>query len=265
MNIGTDTPSETQLQGVPHHLIDVVNPDEPYDTARFCTDCDAVIADIHRRGKRVILAGGTGLYIRVLLRGLQAGPPPDPNLRKELMEKANNLGWPHMHTILEKKDPETANRLHPNDGVRILRALEVEIQSGIPISKWHRDHAFAENRYPAYIIGIERPKEELNQRINQRVDKMMEAGFLKEVKLLVKMGYGQADKPLGGLGYKRMLEHLEGQLSIEDAVEKTKTDTRRFSKRQRTWFNKEKNLHWMVGESDKITQVAIDFYRTAGP
>jgi len=201
LDIGTAKPDLEERQGIPHHLIDVADPDEPFDTERYIRTADETIADIHGRGKRVIVAGGTGLYLRALLHGLQEGPKPDPALREELIIRAEKEGWPRLHRELEAVDPETAERLHPNDGVRIVRALEVVLASGVPMSTWHREHRFRPRRYEALFLVLNRPRADLVARIHRRADQMMEQGFLEEVRGLFAKGFGAELKPMQGLGY----------------------------------------------------------------
>ena len=251
-DIGTAKPSASELEGIPHHLIDIVEPDEPFDAARFVTMADEIITDIASRGKQVLVVGGTGLYIRALIRGLQKGPSPDPSLRKQLMSRADAEGWPALHATLLKLDPPTGERLHPNDGVRILRALEVVMSSGVPLSEWHAEHGFQENRYDALLLALNRPRAALNDIINRRADQMMAAGFLQETQQLLDNGLSPDLKPMQGLGYKRLVEHLRGEMTIEEAVEKTKTDTRRFAKRQVTWFKKEPGIEWVPPDIDVV-------------
>jgi tRNA dimethylallyltransferase len=261
MRIGTDAPSEEQLGGIAHHMIGVVDPDQPYDAAAFAADADEAIAGVASRGKRVVLVGGTGLYLRVLLRGLQAGPPPDPAIRAEIRERAAKDGWPRLHADLASADPEAARRLHPNDGVRILRALEVFRQTGVPLTAWQARHGFAEPRYPFALRGVDRGKEELNARIAARVDGMLARGFLDEVRGLVAAGYAPSLKPMKGLGYKRLCQHLAGELSLDAAREKIVVDTRRLAKRQRTWFRGEKGLEWREPSPAALAAEAEEFFK----
>jgi tRNA dimethylallyltransferase len=259
LDIGTAKPSAEEMGGVPHHLIDVVDPDEPFDAERFVALADQAIFGIQNRGKRVIVAGGTGLYLRALIHGLQKGPRPDPEIRARLTARAQEEGWPRLHEELITRDPETAGRLHPNDGVRILRALEVVMASRIPISEWHRQHQFAEVRYESCFLVLSRPRSELSQRIEARVDQMMAAGFLDEVRALMDRGYGPTLKPMQGLGYRRLAQCILGELTLEEAVEKTKTDTRRFAKRQVTWFKKEPGVRWTAPDLDAIDALTTKF------
>jgi tRNA dimethylallyltransferase len=261
LDIGTAKPTAKELNGVPHHLIDIVDPDEPFDAAAFVRRADEVIRDITARGKRTMVVGGTGLYIRTLLHGLQKGPPPDPSLRAELTRRAEASGWPALHAELAHRDPETATRLHQNDGVRILRALEVLESTGVSISRWQERHQFGEKRYEALHLCLTRPREALNRRIDARVDQMMAEGWLEEVRALIARGYGPALKPMQGLGYRRLCEHLAGTLGLDEAIEKTKTDTRRFAKRQVTWFKKEPGLQWVSPDISEVAALAASFWR----
>lgn len=265
MDIGTDTPGEEELDGVRHHLIDVVNPDERYDAAAYSHDADAAIADIAARGKRVILVGGTGLYVRILLRGLQSGPPPDDAIRSRIGERAAAEGWPALHAKLRTVDPEAAERLHPNDGVRILRALEVHEQSGVPLTEWQRRHRFATVRYPFEMVAVSRDRDRLAERIERRVIRMMADGFLSEVERLLAMGYGPDLKPMQGLGYRRMCDHLAGEISLDEAVALTARDTRKLAKRQRTWFNGEHDLTWLEAGDGSVADRAARFFDGGRP
>ncbi len=261
LDIGTAKPTKEDLRGVRHHLIDVVDPDEPFDAARYMPLADEVIADIHRRGKRVIVAGGTGLYIRILLHGLHEGPSPSPEVREKLLNRAESKGWPAMHEELLLCDPGSAKRLHPNDGVRILRALEVFESSGIPMSEWQQRHGFEKWRYPVLLIGIKHQRETLNARIDRRVDEMMEDGFQDEVRRLLETGLGPELKPMQALGYRHLTDCLLGKIGLEEAVEAMKTDTRRFAKRQMTWLRREPGLVWIESDMTEMIDLAKLFWQ----
>ena len=165
-----------------------------------------------------------------------------------------------MHETLSSLDPESGEKLHPNDGVRILRALEVLEASGIPMSEWQRRHGFSKWRYNALVLGIERPRDELYGRIEKRVDEMMDIGFLREVKYLLDRSFSPTLKPMQGLGYKRLVSHLLGDIGLDEAVDQTKKDTRRFSKRQLTWFGKEPGLTWTPPNTADIASRASEFW-----
>jgi tRNA dimethylallyltransferase len=263
-DIGTAKPTAEEMGGVRHHLIDVAAPDEPYDASRFVAEADRAVANIAARGTKAVVGGGTGLYIRALLHGLHPAPPPSEEIRSRIQARAAQTGWPALHARLREIDPISADRLHPNDGVRILRALEVFEQSGTPISEWQSNHGFAEQRYRALLIGLERPRETLYRRINTRVDQMMSAGFLPEVTDLLAQGLSPSLKPMQALGYRRLVAHRQGSLSLAEAVEKTKTDTRRFAKRQLTWFKGEPALIWLPSDPATLMENAEKFWREAG-
>jgi tRNA dimethylallyltransferase len=260
MDIGTGKPTAAELRGVPHHLLSCFEPDEPCDAVRFAAEADRIIADIAGRGRRVIVAGGTGLWLRVLLRGLQRGPAPDPALRAEILDRAAVSGWPALHAELAAADPETAARLHRNDGARLLRALEVLRSSGESISAWQRRHGFAMQRYPALLLGVRLPPEELRAAIHRRVEAMFAAGFVDEVRELLDRGLPPSARPLQGLGYRRICQHLAGELTSRQAADRTCSDTWRFSRRQRTWFCGEPGLEWIPPDAGEIIRRAEVFF-----
>ncbi|MDJ0766078.1 MAG: tRNA (adenosine(37)-N6)-dimethylallyltransferase MiaA [Myxococcota bacterium] len=256
LNIGTATPTAEELGGIRHALINILEPDQPFDASQYVVAADQAIADCAARGVNPIVVGGTGLYIRALLHGLHRAPPPQEDVRAHFLAKAEQDGWPAMHQELARIDPKTAARLHPNDGVRIVRALEVLASSGIPMSEWQERHGFAKWRYRACILGIDHPREVLYRRIEDRVDQMMAQGFLDEVKDLVQRGFSRDLKPMQGLGYRQLMAHLAGETGLEDAVADIKKETRRFAKRQITWFKKELGLEWVGPDQDDILKRA---------
>jgi tRNA dimethylallyltransferase len=262
MDIGTDTPTAEELGGIPHHMLDIIDPDRPYDAATFAADADEVIADIASRGRRVMLVGGTGLYLRVLLKGLQSGPAPNPAIRAEILEHAQREGWPALHAELASRDPEAFHRLHPNDGVRILRALEVHAQTGVPLTEWQARHGFADSRYVFALRGVDREKNELDARIGARVDRMLARGFVAEVRGLLDAGYAPSLKSMQGLGYRRLCQHLAGEISLDEARCKIVVDTRKLAKRQRTWFRGEKELEWRPPFAAEIAAETLKFFES---
>jgi tRNA dimethylallyltransferase len=245
MDIGTAKPSPEFRQRVPHHLIDIVTPDVNFTAADFRREAGRVIADILGRGKRVIVAGGTGLYIKVLLQGLADSPGGDEGCRDQLKAVAREQGNGELLRQLAEVDPETARRLHPNDQVRIIRALEVYRQSGIPISSYRDGHGFAGSRYHALKIGVKVERDELYRRIEQRVEGMIEAGLADEVAGLMAAGYGPDMKALRSIGYKEMCACLAGSCTLDEAVALIKRDSRRYAKRQMTWFAREPEIKWL--------------------
>lgn len=236
MDIGTAKPTKDDRAKVAHHMIDVVEPDEPYSAARYREDASRVIDDITGRGKRVIVCGGSGLYIRVLTKGIFSGPERDRAFREALEVEAQEKGSSPLHERLRDVDPVSAENIHPNNLVRIIRALEVYHASGRPFSEFHAEHAFSESPYDALMLYIERPRSELYARVDARTEQMIEEGLAEETRALVARGYKQYLKPMRALGYKEMVEYISGRLSIDDATELLKKNTRNYAKRQITWF-----------------------------
>jgi tRNA dimethylallyltransferase len=262
MDIGTAKPSIAQQDGIRHHLIDIVDPDQPFSAADYSAAADDVIRDILLRGKRVVVVGGTGLYIRALIHGLVDSPRGDGELRQSLQEEAVRLGNDAMLEKLRLVDPELAATLHPNNLVRIIRALEVHRLTGIPLSSHQKEHAFAVRRYDALHIGISVERPLLYQRIEERVEQMLEDGLVREVDALLTAGFSRDLKALRAIGYKEIIAHLHGELSLEDAVRLIKRDTRHYAKRQLTWFKADPDILWFEypEKFGTILQHAIEFF-----
>ena len=243
LNIGTAKPSAESMQRFPHHLFDIVTPDQEFTAADYSRHGRQVILDICARGKTVIVVGGTGLYIRALLGGLAESPGGDEDYRAELTTIADRDGNIVLLERLEKIDPQTAARLHVNDRFRIIRALEVYHQSGRPFSAYQT--GFVEQWCIPYKIGINVSREELYKRINCRVEQMLAAGLVEEVQSLLAAGYHRGLKALRSIGYKEICACLAGELSLAEATELIKRDSRRYAKRQLTWFKKEPDINWV--------------------
>lgn len=253
LDIGSAKPTPDEQRRVRFHLIDVADPSEVFTAARFRELALQAIADIQARGKRVLIVGGTGLYLRVLLHGFSLAPSPaDPEVRARWKAEVERVGAPALHARLQQIDPIAAARIHPNDAVRITRALEVYEMTGVPISQWQRR---AEAELPAIKVGLTMPREQLYARIDQRVDKMIAQGMLQEVQTLLQNGYNPEQPALKGLGYRHLIGYLQGRFSWDEAVRLWKRDTRRYAKRQMTWFRKEPGVHW-VDASLGIEQTA---------
>ncbi|MCX7993855.1 MAG: tRNA (adenosine(37)-N6)-dimethylallyltransferase MiaA [Fimbriimonadales bacterium] len=243
LDIGSAKPTPEEQQRVRFHLIDVADPDEVFTAAKFRDLALQAIGDIQSRGKRVLVVGGTGLYIRVLLHGFSLAPPPaDPEVRARWRAELERVGAPALHERLKRIDPVAAARIHPNDAVRITRALEVYEMTGVPISQWQ---LHAQTELPAFKFGLTMPRELLYQRIDRRVDKMIEMGMLQEVQNLLRKGYNPDQPALKGLGYRHLIGYIQGHVGWDEAVQLWKRDTRRFAKRQLTWFRKEPGVHWI--------------------
>jgi len=245
MDIGTAKPTAGERQRIPHHLIDVVDPDEPFDVSRYIALAKGVIGRLHAEGKEVFVVGGTGLYIRALLGGLIDGPGADEELRRELKREMNQLGKSSLYDRLKARDPRAAERINPHDGIRIIRALEVLEKTGKSIVEHQEGHRFREAPYDVLKIGLRLDRQQLNDRIDRRTERMIEEGFADEVRRLLEMGYGETLKPMQSLGYRHLVSFLAGRQPLEQAVEKIKSDTRRYSKRQMTWFAADREIRWL--------------------
>lgn len=237
-DIGTAKPSAEELAAVPHHLVSVVEPLEPFSAAEYQRQADAAIADITSRGKPVFVVGGTGMYLRILLHGLVEAPGADPELRAELEALAAAEGREAVHLKLAEVDPETAAKLPPRDLVRIIRALEIHKQTGRPASEFRKEHAFAGERYPFRMYVLSPPREELYRVIDARAAAMFQRGLVDEVRELIARGFGEA-APMRSVGYVQAKAVVDGTLSVEEAIQQTAQETRRYAKRQLTWFRKE--------------------------
>lgn len=245
LDIGTAKPSIEEQGGIPHHLIGVAAPDQPYSAADFANAADQAIARIAACGKRAIVVGGTGLYIRALLHGLVASPGADREVRRQLQAEAEQLGNAAMLERLRQVDPELAASLHPNNLVRIIRGLEVQRLTGIPLSRFQQQHGFSGQRYQSLRIGIRVPRQELYKRIEARVERMLAAGLVDEVRKLLSAGYGRDLKSMRSIGYKEITACLAGECSLEEAALQIKQNTRHYAKRQLTWFNRESDIIWL--------------------
>ncbi len=245
MDIGTAKPSPEMRGRIPHHLLDIVPPSVNFTAADFLALARKVVADIHRRGKRAIVVGGTGLYIRALLFGLATSPAGSETIRLELATFADQHGAEELLHRLAAVDPETAARLHPNDRVRIIRALEVYHQTGIPLSRYHEHHGFSSPAYDYLKIGIALERDELYRRINERVERMFDDGLVAEVERLQAQGYGPELKSMGSIGYREVCDLLAGTVDLTEAKRLVARNTRWYAKRQLTWFRREEEINWV--------------------
>lgn len=262
LDIGTAKPCQEERKIVPHHLFDIVNPDEFFSVADYQQMALEVINNIRNRGKQPILVGGTGLYITAVTKGFVfLGDKPDKNLRSQLLEKGKTIGSKALHDELKTIDPKAAKRIHPNDLRRISRAIEFYKTTGKPISsQWDLTEKNNSQQLPHKIFGLYMSRDLLYKRINERVDKMMEEGFLEEVKLLLNKGYDLRHKAMQSLGYRHMLLYLNGSYTLKEAVELMKRDTRRYAKRQLTWFKKEKEITWVHIEDNNLEKITKRIY-----
>ena len=242
MNIGTAKPSEKELQSVPHHLVNILNPDSSYSVADFQQQAAETISGITGRGNLPILVGGTGLYIKALLEDYQFSEVEEkPELRQQLEAFASEQGNDKLFDWLKREDPSAALRLHPNDVRRVVRALET-VLSGDKVSQEKK----SELKYDAVVFGLFMDRDFLYERINRRVDRMLEEGLEEEVRSLLKAGVPVDCLSMKSLGYRQMAEYLTGQCDFSTAVENIKKGTRHFAKRQITWYKKMPYIHWFT-------------------
>ncbi len=253
MDIGTAKPTPRQRAEVPHHMIDVLEPGERCNVARFCGMARRAMRGIRQRGRRPLLVGGSPMYLKGLLWGLMPAPPRDPQVRERLRRRSEREGSGALHRRLERLDPEAAQRIHPNDVQRLVRALEVCELTGAPISE-KQDQFDGEPQIDHIMLGLRRPRPELYRRINRRVDRMMEAGLVEEVRFLRHRLGPQASQ---ALGYKQLVRYLEGEISLEEAVRLIKRDTRRYARHQLTWFRHFPELRWVeAGGEESASELA---------
>ncbi len=251
MDIGTDKPTLEERQGIPHRLIDLVDPDESFNTGWYRRAALEEINRLHQVGRLPFVVGGTGLYIRTLVRGLCPAPQADPAMRAELKKVSDEQGPGSLYAELQRIDPDTASRLHPNDESKIIRALEVHRLSGRSMSAVHREHQFQDATFPTLLIGLQRSRAALYERIEQRIDWQLTHGMVEETRTLLDRGYERHLGAMKGLGYRQIGAYLADEYPYDEMVERFKRETRRFAKRQMTWFRKEPGVVWLsVAEQD---------------
>jgi tRNA dimethylallyltransferase len=244
MDIGTAKPTAEEQMRVTHHMIDIVEPDEAFDAARYAGLARAKIFELNHQNITPFVVGGTGLYIKALLYGLFNAEVSDTDVRRRLKEEAAAYGIEYLHARLDRLDSETAQRLHTHDAYRILRALEVVETTGKPISRHHQEHRFLEKHFRSLKIGLNMDRSDLYEGINARVDAMISAGFVDEVKNLLARGYSKDLKSMQSIGYRHMVDYIEDRLGWEECTRTLKRDHRRYAKRQLTWFGADAEIIW---------------------
>jgi tRNA dimethylallyltransferase len=246
-DIGAGKPTTEERARVRHHLIDVLEPLDPMDAARWVALAEGAITDIRATGKVPVVCGGTFLWVRALLFGLAEAPPADEAVRARHRDVAATEGRPALHAKLADVDPVTAERLGPNDFVRVSRALEVFELTGTPLSAWHAQHGFSRARHDARLVGVRWTPEDLSARITRRVEAMLDAGFIEEVQGLLAAGYREA-RAMRSVGYRQVVEAIDsGAIAREQVLERVVRATRIFARRQRTWLRDE-NVRWLTPE-----------------
>lgn len=260
LDVGTAKPTPAERARVPHHCLDLVAPAEPFDAARFRDAATAAIDGIVARGRVPLVVGGTGLWVRVLLRGLCRAPARVPRLRAVLERMVAADGAPTLHRWLAALDPPLAARVHPADAVRIVRGVEVALATGVPLSRTQAAHGFDEPAYEALVVGLAWPTAALDARIAARARAMVDAGLVAEVRALRDGGVPPDAPGFDAVGYREMLAAVDGRTSVEDALAATVRATRRFAKRQRTWFRGEPDVQWRHPE-DEGARILTDVER----
>lgn len=253
MDIGTAKPASDEQARVKHHMIDIVYPNESFDAAMYAKMARETVIKLDRQDTVSFVVGGTGFYIKALLYGLFIGPAKggDVNIRERLKAEATIHGAAFLHKYLSKCDPIAAENIHPNDTYRIIRALEIYEITGKSISEYHEEHRFTDEPFKVLTIGLDMNREILYDRINSRVDAMIDAGLVDEVKGLLGKGYSESLKPMQSIGYRHAVDYIKGRLTWDEALSTLKRDTRRYAKRQMTWFKADSRIAWIKPEQLK--------------
>lgn len=269
-DVGTAKPGPEERARVPHHLIDILAPHERYSAGEFARRAREVIAGIQKRGRVPIVVGGSGLYLRALFQGISPVPPGDPmvrsEIRSELRRRLAEEGLAALSAELARVDPETAARLAAGDTQRVLRALEVARVSGRPLSAWIAEQPFGTQRIAATRVGLTLPRSILYDRIAGRVARMVEQGWVEEVARLLDQGLAPGLPAFQAIGYRQLVRHLEGEWSLEDALGETVKATRRFAKRQETWFRREPEVTWFSAQDFcHPFSIVLEHVKRSGP
>ncbi|MDA8227638.1 MAG: tRNA (adenosine(37)-N6)-dimethylallyltransferase MiaA [Desulfitobacterium hafniense] len=264
LDIGSAKPSISEREGIPHHLIDVLDPSEPFTVAQFQEITTNLIKEIKARGRTPILVGGTGLYVRSILDPFDFLESGSDDIRNKWTEYLDRNGKVNLHEALTERDPISAERLHPNDTIRIIRALEVFDLTGIPLSAQRQtnDRKYTPLGPSVIYIGLTAPREIIYRRINARCEEMVGMGLLQETLDLINQGYSPSLKPLQSIGYRHAVWHLIGKVTIDEMLRLLKRDTRHFAKRQLTWFHRDPRIIWYDITKLSIEQIVNSIYQT---
>jgi len=255
-DLGSAKTPYSERQGIPHHLIDIVEPDQLFTAGDFARTARSVVHEIAGRHRIPVLVGGTGFYLRALLEGLPPGPERNEELRMRLLEHESRRDG-SLHRILGRLDPRAAARIHPNDSKKVVRALELCIVRRQPASDLLTREKDSLRGFRVIKIGLDPPRPALFERINQRVGEMFERGLIQEVQSILSSGVPKSAKPFESLGYCQALAHLEGRLSMEEAIRLTRQATRQYAKRQMTWFRREPDVHWFQDFGANVLPVRL--------
>ena len=262
MDIGTAKPTLEEQAGIPHHMLSVAEPWEDFSVSRYCAMADPIVEDILRRGKSPIIVGGTGLYMDALIRGNAFAPCPSTGRREELEALAASQGIEAVIERLQKADPESAARLHPSDQKRIIRAMEVYLETGMTITEHNRKTQEIPPKYhPIRFALTDRQRQTLYDRIDRRVDTMVEAGLIEEIQGLLARGIPEKCTAMQAIGYKEFVAALHGACSLEEAAGQVKQSSRRYAKRQLTWFRRNPENIWLIREDGQTSMEILDSAR----
>ncbi len=265
LDIGTAKPTRDERNKVQHYLIDVVDPDEEFNAAIFTEKARSITAELAKKRKPVFVVGGTGLYIRALLQGIIETPKVDENIRNYYRRLGEMRGKEYLFSLLQKKDAQAAQKIKPNDTIRVIRALEVREQSGESIISKQIRHSFTDSPYNTYKIGLQVDSPQLKERIGQRTEKMIAAGLVREVENILGRGYSKKLKPLQSLGYRQIIKYLSGECKWEEALRLINRDTWHYAKRQMTWFAADKEINWFDPDSsEEIKKNVEKFWKGKG-
>ncbi|MFH1491466.1 MAG: tRNA (adenosine(37)-N6)-dimethylallyltransferase MiaA [Pseudomonadota bacterium] len=255
MDVGTAKPTREERGGIPHHLMDVVDPDEPFNAAVYRSHAIPVIQDVLSRDRACFVVGGTGLYIKTLLGGLLDCPKSDPLFRNRLIEECDEHGSSYLHDRLKRVDPESARRIHPNDKIRIARALEIIHVTERPLSTLEQEHRFRDRLFTPLKICLHLERGSLYNRIDERALSMVRSGLVEETRDLLNKGYSPYLKPMQSIGYRHALTLLKGTWDREEMILQLQTDTRRYAKRQLTWFRADREMQRMENDPESRDRV----------
>ena len=262
MDIGTAKPTKEEMQGIPHHMIDIVHPSEDFSVSRYCNMAAPIVDDIVSRGKTAIIAGGTGLYMDSLIRGNAFAPYPSTGRREELEEKADREGIEVLMQHLQAIDPDTAARLHLSDRKRIIRALEIYLETGETMTAHNLRTQAQPPRYTPLWLGLDFAKrQQLYDRIDLRVGLMLELGLVDEIRSLLAQGVPPKCTALQAIGYKEFVNALEGYGTIAEAADLVRQSSRRYAKRQLTWFRRNTAMHWLVRNPEQTNEEILEIAR----
>ena len=262
MDIGTAKPTPEEMQGIPHHMIDVAEPWEDFSVSRYCEMAAPIVDDIISRGKTAIIAGGTGLYMDSLIRGSAFAPFPSTGVRERLEAQADAEGMEAMLSRLRAVDPDSAARLHLSDRKRIIRALEVFLETGETITEHNRKTQAVPPRYTPLWLGLDfSERGELYRRIDLRVGKMLEMGLIEEIQSLLDSGIPEKATAMQAIGYKEFVDALDGRCTIEEAADQVRQSSRRYAKRQLTWFRRNPRIHWILREAGETEREILESAR----